>query len=219
MLLSLLQVRCCLVLNKIDRLLTDLQLSLPSGCPNKPQPVLCLQGAPQPSPSPSPVFMFQKHEFLLLFVLSCLFSATELLAPNDTQKHTGHLRRPTSTLPACALPPATHHHTAARFSGPAAREFHNDAAMVFGLFHARRTVGIRMRLPTTERPFWHCGAHTAQPESAFQSRFRITKTCCFRWPSAARPTPVGTKVPARERGNTATREKDHRNTSTGPGSE
>ena len=31
---------------------------------------------------------------------------------------------------------------------------------------ARRAVGIRMRLPTTERRFWHCGAHTAKPESA-----------------------------------------------------
>ena len=28
------------------------------------------------------------------------------------------------------------------------------------------TTGGRMRLPTTERQLWHCGAHTAKPESA-----------------------------------------------------
>ena len=27
-------------------------------------------------------------------------------------------------------------------------------------------VGIRTTLPTTERLLWHCGAHTAKPESA-----------------------------------------------------
>ena len=32
--------------------------------------------------------------------------------------------------------------------------------------HARRTMVIRMTLLTTERLFWHCGAHTARPESA-----------------------------------------------------
>ena len=31
------------------------------------------------------------------------------------------------------------------------------------LRHARRAVGIRTRLLTTERLFWHCGAHTAEP--------------------------------------------------------
>ena len=29
--------------------------------------------------------------------------------------------------------------------------------------HARRAVGIRMALLTTERQFWHCGARTAEP--------------------------------------------------------
>ena len=28
--------------------------------------------------------------------------------------------------------------------------------------HARRAVGIRMAVPTTERLFWHCGDHTAK---------------------------------------------------------
>ena len=31
--------------------------------------------------------------------------------------------------------------------------------------HARRAVGVRTTtLPTTERLFWHCGAHTAEPK-------------------------------------------------------
>ena len=48
--------------------------------------------------------------------------------------------------------------------------------------HARRTAGIRMRLPATERLFWHCGTHTAKPESAWIKPIpRITKICCFRW--------------------------------------
>jgi len=38
------------------------------------------------------------------------------------------------------------------------------------LFHARRTVGKRMTLPTTERLFWHCGGRTAKPESASSER-------------------------------------------------
>ena len=29
--------------------------------------------------------------------------------------------------------------------------------------HGPRMVGIRMALPATGRPFWHCGAHTAKP--------------------------------------------------------
>ena len=33
----------------------------------------------------------------------------------------------------------------------------------WSLFHARRTVGIRMALPTTERLLWHGGEHTAKP--------------------------------------------------------
>ena len=37
--------------------------------------------------------------------------------------------------------------------------------------HARRTVGIRMTQPTTERLVWHCGAHTAKPESPPGGRF------------------------------------------------
>ena len=48
--------------------------------------------------------------------------------------------------------------------------------------HARQTAGIRMALPTTERLVWHCGAHTAKPESASWRRFVITKLCCFLWP-------------------------------------
>ena len=32
--------------------------------------------------------------------------------------------------------------------------------------HARWTVVIRLALLTTERRFWHCGDHTAKPESA-----------------------------------------------------
>ena len=47
--------------------------------------------------------------------------------------------------------------------------------------HARRTLGIRMTLLTTEGLFWHCGAHTAKPESASGRRFLITKICCFLW--------------------------------------
>ena len=31
---------------------------------------------------------------------------------------------------------------------------------------ARRTMGIRMTLPTAERCFWHCGAHTAEAKPA-----------------------------------------------------
>ena len=31
-------------------------------------------------------------------------------------------------------------------------------------YHARRTVVLRMTLPTTERLFWHGGAHTAEPK-------------------------------------------------------
>ena len=50
-----------------------------------------------------------------------------------------------------------------------------------GCFHARRTVGIRTTLLVTERLFWHCGAHTAKPESALHGRFLITKICCFLW--------------------------------------
>ena len=38
------------------------------------------------------------------------------------------------------------------------------------LFHARRTVGKRMMLPTTEQLFWHCGGRTAKPESASSER-------------------------------------------------
>ena len=38
------------------------------------------------------------------------------------------------------------------------------------LFHARRTVGKRMTLPTTERLFWHCAGRTAKPESASSER-------------------------------------------------
>ena len=30
--------------------------------------------------------------------------------------------------------------------------------------HARRTMVIRMTLPTTGPLFWHCGAHTAEPK-------------------------------------------------------
>ena len=37
-----------------------------------------------------------------------------------------------------------------------------------------------MRL-TAERLFWHCGAHTAKPESAPGSRSLVTKVCCFLW--------------------------------------
>ena len=47
--------------------------------------------------------------------------------------------------------------------------------------HARRTVGIRLPLLATEQLFWHCGAHTAKPESAPGGRFLITKVCCFLW--------------------------------------
>ena len=38
-------------------------------------------------------------------------------------------------------------------------------------YHARRAEGIRMTLLTTERLFWHCGNHTAEPlELASSSR-------------------------------------------------
>ena len=30
-----------------------------------------------------------------------------------------------------------------------------------------------MTLPTAERLFWHCGEHTAKPESAYRYRFLI----------------------------------------------
>ena len=39
-----------------------------------------------------------------------------------------------------------------------------------------------MALPTTERLFCHCGAHTDKPESAVSSSlFLITKLCRFLW--------------------------------------
>ena len=49
--------------------------------------------------------------------------------------------------------------------GSAARQF---SSCVFKdlSYHARQTMVIRMMLPTTERLFWHCGDHTAKPESA-----------------------------------------------------
>ena len=47
--------------------------------------------------------------------------------------------------------------------------------------HARRTVGIRMMLPTTERLFWHCEDDSAKQESASRGRFLITEICCFLW--------------------------------------
>ena len=40
--------------------------------------------------------------------------------------------------------------------------------------HARRTVRIRMTLPTTERLFWHCGDHTAKRcSSTTRSTFKL----------------------------------------------
>ena len=36
-----------------------------------------------------------------------------------------------------------------------------------------------MRLPPTERLFWHCGARTAKPDSAPKGRFVAGKICCF----------------------------------------
>ena len=36
-----------------------------------------------------------------------------------------------------------------------------------------------MTLLTTERLFWHCGNHTAEPESASRGRFLITKNLLF----------------------------------------
>ena len=51
--------------------------------------------------------------------------------------------------------------------------------------HARRTVVmaavIRMTPLTTGWLFWHCGAHTAKPESAPGGRFLITKIRCLLW--------------------------------------
>ena len=39
--------------------------------------------------------------------------------------------------------------------------------------HARQTVGIWMTLLTAERLVWHCGDHTAKPESASRGRFLL----------------------------------------------
>ena len=58
--------------------------------------------------------------------------------------------------------------------------------------HARWTIGIRMRLPTTERRSWHGGAHTAKPESASSGRFLVTEICWFLWhvvPAASHSLP------------------------------
>ena len=54
-----------------------------------------------------------------------------------------------------------------------------------------------MTLAATARLFWHCGAHTAKPESAPWGRFLITKICCFLWHvdtgSALAPVRVGVR--------------------------
>ena len=45
--------------------------------------------------------------------------------------------------------------------------------------HARRSMIVRMTLLPIERLFWHCGDHTAKPESAQSGRFLITKHLLF----------------------------------------
>ena len=47
-----------------------------------------------------------------------------------------------------------------------AHPFRWKCELMLCFLHARRTVGMRMALPTTERLVWHCGEHTAKPESA-----------------------------------------------------
>ena len=43
----------------------------------------------------------------------------------------------------------------------------------------RAMVIIRMKLLTTKRPFWHCGAHTAKPESASRRRLLVHDIVLF----------------------------------------
>ena len=52
--------------------------------------------------------------------------------------------------------------------------------------HARRTAGIRMAPLPTERLVWHCGDHTAEPESADSL---LPKLCCVRWHAGGVPGP------------------------------
>ena len=71
----------------------------------------------------------------------------------------------------------------------------NTAHPCVRLAHARRTVGIRMALSTTERLVWHCGDHTAKLASTTCRRFFSSPKIVFcrsRWrvgPRLRRPRP------------------------------
>ena len=54
--------------------------------------------------------------------------------------------------------------------------------------HARQTAVIRIALATTGRLVWHCGEHTAKPQSAPGGRFLIATICCFLWHLVPPPT-------------------------------
>ena len=71
------------------------------------------------------------------------------------KSHRGHAPLPARTTSSCSSEPG--------------RE---------GGSHARRPVGIRLALLTTERLLWNCGDHTAKPESAPGGRFLITTISC-----------------------------------------
>ena len=64
-----------------------------------------------------------------------------------------------------------------------------------GTDHARRTMGIRMTLLTTERIFWHGGAHAAEPKivpiGAILPIPYLPNICCFRWRVAGAPKGCG----------------------------
>ena len=54
-----------------------------------------------------------------------------------------------------------------------------EAGVVIHMYHARRTVGITMALPTTERLLWHCGEHTAKPNVGVWTPIAYCQTLLF----------------------------------------
>ena len=72
------------------------------------------------------------------------------------------------------------------------------------LYHARRALGIRRRLPTTERLFWRSRAHSTEPKIDFGPirsippiayYYQNMHMCCFLWHVVVAADAVGSLAP------------------------